>query len=194
MSRFDAAYYQRFYLNPTSRAATVHDARRQAAFICAYLKYLGVPVKRVLDLGCGLGRTLRAVNREFPAATCLGVEYSDYLCARYGWTPGSAMDFHSRVPFDLVICNDVLPSLNDQDCALALHNLAKLSRGAMFLGAITAEDWGLADKKRTERNIFLRPASWYRRRLARHFEAVGGGLYLKKPRDIVIWELDRRLS
>ena len=192
MSRFDAAYYRRFYLNPTTRAATVNDAKHQAAFICAYLRYLGVPVRRVLDLGCGLGRTLRAISREFPTATCVGVEYSDYLCARYGWTPGSALDYRARVPFDLVVCNDVLPSLDTGDCAIALRNLAKLSRGALFLGAITAEDWDLADKKRTDRNIHLRPASWYRRRLARHFEAVGGGLYLKKPRSVVIWALDRQ--
>jgi predicted TPR repeat methyltransferase len=191
MSRFDAAYYRRFYLNPSTRAATVHDARRQAAFICAYLKYLGVPVRRVLDLGCGLGRTLRAISHEFPKARCVGVEHSAYLCKRYGWTHASAVDYHARTPFDLVVCNDVLPSLNEHDCALALQNLAKLSRGALFLGAITVEDGDRVDKKRTDKNVFLRPASWYRRRLARHFEAVGGGLYLKKPHAVVIWELDR---
>ena len=191
MSRFDAAYYNRFYVNPRTRAASVMDARRQAGFICATLKYLEVPVRRVLDLGCGLGRTLRAIQREFPSATCVGVEHSKYLCQRYGWQQASAANYASRTPFDLVICNDVLPSLDDEECSLALTNLATLTRGALFLGAITSEDWGRADKGRTDKNVYLRPATWYRRRLAKHFERLGGGIYLKKPRQVVLWELDR---
>ena len=84
--RFDKTYYDRFYRNPTTRAVTPAGARRQAAFVAAYLRHLQVPVRRILDVGCGVGTTLRALGREFPRATLLGVEVSDYLCERYGWT------------------------------------------------------------------------------------------------------------
>jgi SAM-dependent methyltransferase len=188
--RFDAEYYRRFYFDAATRAVSPAAAKRQAAFISAYLRYLEIPVRRVLDLGCGIGRTLRALQHAFPRANCQGVEYSPYLCKRYGWTPGSAVDFASATAFDLVICNDVLPSLDDRLCEQAITNIARLSRGAAFLGILAEEDWARCDQARTDRNVNLRPARWYRRRLARHFVNLGGGMYLKRPSDITIWALD----
>jgi SAM-dependent methyltransferase len=191
-TRFDAAYYRRYYVDPATRAVSPGAARRQAAFVGAYLRYLEVPVRRILDLGCGLGRTLRALQRTFPNAVCEGVEYSPYLCERYGWTPGSAVDFASKTAFDLVVCNDVLPSLDDGHAARAIDNIALLTRHAAFLGILTQEDWAEnCDKGRTDRNVHLRPARWYRRRLERHFVSVGGGLYLKQPASVTLWTLDR---
>jgi len=190
-ARFDARYYRRFYQNPRTRAGTPHSARRQAEFICAYLSFLEIPVRRVLDVGCGLGRTLRAVQQTLPRARCVGVELSPYLIARYGWEEGSVVDYRVRTPFDLVICNDVLPSLDDADCARAIANLARLTRGALFLGALTTEDWRRADRRRTDRQVLLRTARWYRTRLARHFVAMGGGVFLRKPPAATLWALER---
>ncbi len=190
-ARFDEAYYRRYYQDPSTRAATPAVARRQAQFIGAYLKHLEVPVRRVLDLGCGLGRTLRALQRVFPAARCHGVEFSPWLCEKHGWTRGSAVDYDARNGFDLVVCNDVLPSLDDADCASAISNIARLSRQAVFLGILTREDWEEhCDRDRTDPHVHLRPAAWYRRRLARHFIAVGGGLYIRKPPSVTLWSLD----
>lgn len=189
-TRFDAAYYRRFYQNPETRAHTPASLARKAAFIAAYLRYLDVSVTRVLDIGCGMGWTLKALARCFPNARLDGVEFSPHLCERYGWTEGSVVDYASPTAYDLVVCNDVLPSLDDADCAAALSNLATLSRCALFIGALTAEDWQRCDKRRTDRHVHLRPASWYRRRLARNFQSIGGGLFLKKPIDITLWELD----
>jgi len=73
----------------------------------------------------------------------------------------------------------------------AIGNLAGLSRGAAFLGILTADDAGAYDPARTDTQQHLRPAAWYRRRLSRHFVNVGGGLHLKRPPDVVVWALDR---
>ena len=120
--RFDARYYRRFYRNPRTRAATPRTVARQAAFIAAYLRHLELPVRRVLDIGCGLGWMLGALGREFPKARTTGVEYSEYVCAKHGWTQGSVTDYRARAPFDLVVCNDVLPSLDDAACRTAIAN------------------------------------------------------------------------
>jgi 2-polyprenyl-3-methyl-5-hydroxy-6-metoxy-1,4-benzoquinol methylase len=188
---FDKAYYDRFYRNAKTRAVTPAAARRQAAFIAAYLRHLEVPVTRIIDVGCGVGMSLRALARQYPTAFTHGVEFSPYLCERYGWQPGSVVDFEAEQPFDLVVCNDVLAYLPEVECAQALSNLARLCRGALYLGILTADDADLYDPQRTDPHQHLRPAAWYRRRLQRHFVSVGGGLYLKRPLAVTVWTLDR---
>lgn len=188
---FDQAYYDRFYRNPRTRAVTPAAAARQAQFIAAYLRHLEIPVARILDVGCGTGTTLRALGRAFPRARIHGVEFSDYLCRRYGWEEGSVVDYRADKPYDLVICNDVLAYLDDRDCARALDNLAALTRNAVFLGILTADDEGRYDRKRTDPEQHRRRAAWYRRRLAKHFVSVGGGLHLTRPPTVTVWALDR---
>lgn len=189
--KFDKAYYDRFYRNPRTRAVTPAAARRQATFIAAYLRHLEIDVRRILDVGCGVGTTLRALGRQFPSARLQGVEISDYLCRRYGWAQGSVEDYHAEPPYDLVVCNDVLTYLDEPACSRAIGNLATMCRGAVFLGILTADDAGAYDPARTDAQQHLRPAAWYRRRLSRHFINVGGGLHLRRPPDVVVWALDR---
>jgi 2-polyprenyl-3-methyl-5-hydroxy-6-metoxy-1,4-benzoquinol methylase len=188
--RFDAAYYRRFYRNPRTRATTPRGVRRQAAFIAAYLRHLEVPARRVLDIGCGLGWMLEALRQEFPNASTTGVEYSEYVCAEHGWTQGSVTDYRARTPFDLVVCNDVLPSLDDAACRAAIANLARLCRGALYLGVLTKEDRRRCDRARTDLDVYVRSAAWYRKQLAKHFVAVGGGLFLKRPLEVTMWALE----
>ena len=191
---FNKAYYDRFYRNPRTRAVTPAAAKRQAAFIANYLRYLEVPVKRLADIGCGLGDVLHALEAEYPKAKAQGVEISPYLCEEYGWQEGSVVDYRSAKLFDLVVCNDVIAYLDDKQCAKALANLASLTKSAVFLGILTKEDWALCDQDRTDPDQYLRPMAWYQKRLSRHFVGVGGGLYLKKPLDYPVWTLDRVLG
>jgi len=189
--RFDKSYYDRFYRNPETRAVTPAASRRQAAFVAAYLKHLEVPVRRILDIGCGTGTTLRALGRQYPRALTRGVEVSAYLCKRYGWQQGSVVDYRADIPFDLVVCHDVLAYLDAADCAGAIANLARLSRAAVFLGILTDDDANLYDPQRTDSEQHLRPARWYRDRLHRYFVNIGGGLYLKRPPEVTVWTLER---
>ena len=190
MPKFDKAYYDRFYRDPHTRSSTPQAAKKQAAFIAAYLRYLGVRIRSIIDIGCGVGHTLRALGRIYPNARCEGVEYSDYLCREYGWTQGSVAACAPATQADLVVCNDVVAYLEDDEAAIALKNLAQMSNRALFFGALTTEDWRMCDKQRTDRRQIQRPGVWYSKRIFEHFEPVGGGLYLKKPVGMVIWTLD----
>ena len=59
-TKFDKAYYDRYYRNPRTRATNPAAVRHHAAFIAAYLTHLDLQPKHVLDIGCGTGTLLRA--------------------------------------------------------------------------------------------------------------------------------------
>lgn len=190
--RFDAEFYRRYYRDPGTRVSTRAEQEKLADFVCAYTSYLGFKVRRVLDAGCGLGYMRAAVKRSFPRARYVGLEASEYLARRHGWVHAGLESYRPRAPFDLVICHDVLQYLEDRAAARALANLGRLSRGAVYVSALTLEDWrGAADRSRSDGGVHLRAADWYRKRLARNFRSVGGGLLARRGCRPVLWELER---
>lgn len=193
VTRFDREYYERFYLHPSTRVTDRADTARLVAFVCSYLRYLELHVERVLDLGCGIGLWRGLLKKALPSAHYHGVEYSEYLCQRYGWEQGSVVDYRSRARFEFVICQGVLPYLDARDAKRGIDNLGKLCRGALYLEAVTQDDWdeGVIDAQRTDGSMQLRSAAWYRRALAPHFVCLGGGLWLSKRAKIPVYALER---
>jgi trans-aconitate methyltransferase len=189
--RFDAAYYRKHYEDPRTRVGDLENRPLLADFLFAYLKYLEVPIARVLDIGAGTGLWRREVLRHYPSARYVGVDRSAHACRKYGWERGSVTDYRSTEDFDLVICDDVLQYLDDAEADAALRNLTRLARSALRLKVITAGDWeNNCDQERTDRNVHLRPASWYRKRLERHFIACGGGLFIARSFPVALLELE----
>jgi len=189
--RFDERYYRRFYLNPRTRAVSPAEMRLSADLIAAFIRHAEYPVRRILDLGCGLGLMRAPLKRHFPRATYTGVEVSEYLCERYGWTQASVHTYTSRRPFDLVICHDVLQYLSARDAAVAIANLGRLCRGVLHFSVLTREDWEEnCDQSRTDPAVSLRGGAWYRRELSRKFRHLGAGFWLRKGCPITVWEMD----
>jgi SAM-dependent methyltransferase len=190
--QFDAEFYRRYYHDPATRVSTRAEQECVARLACAFTACLGFRVRRVLDAGCGLGHMRRAVRQFFPRARYVGLEASEYLARRCGWVHAGLEDYRPRAPFDLVICHDVLQYLDDRAAARAIANLGRISRGALYLTALTREDWrSTADRSRSDGLVHLRPADWYRRRLRRHFRPVGAGLLVRRGHEPVLWELER---
>lgn len=189
---FDEAYYQRFYFDKKTRVLDPAHADRLGAFITAYLQYLRVPVVRVLDMGCGIGLWQGLIARHFPGACYHGVEISDYLCQRYGWERGSVTDYAAREPFDLVICQGVLPYLNVSDLRRALANLGRLSRGALYVEAVSREDYerDMIDEDLTDARQFRHRVALYRRGLSEHMRELGGGLWLSRDAAVPLFALE----
>ena len=189
---FDEAYYQRYYFDQKTRVVDPLHLERLSSFVCSYLKYLRVPVHRVLDVGCGVGLWRDPLQKHFPDMRYHGVEYSAYLCERYGWTQGSVVDFGSTQPYDLVVCQGVLPYLNTADLQKALRNLGDLCCGALYLEAVTREDYerDTIDEDLTDPRLLRHRAQLYRRGLAEHFTALGGGLWLSHRAEVPLFELE----
>ena len=189
---FDEAYYQRFYFDKKTSVVDPAHVDRLGAFVGAYLQYLRVPVRRVLDVGCGIGLWKGLIARHFPEASYQGVEISDYLCQRYGWQQGSVVDYAASEPFDLVICQGVLPYLSPPDLRRALANLGRLSRGALYVEAVSREDYeqDIIDEDLTDARLFRHRAELYRRGLAEHALELGGGVWLSRQAQVPLFALE----
>jgi len=189
---FGSAYFRKYYFNAATRVTSAAEMRGRALLIAAILRHASIPVRRILDAGCGIGLLRTAFAAAVPRARYVGLEASEYLCARYGWTKGSVTDFAPRAPSDLVICYDVLQYLGDRDASRAIANLAKLTRAALYVSALTREDWREnCDRTRTDRAVHLRPGDWYRRRLRRRFNYLGFGVWLRKDVTAILWDMER---
>jgi 2-polyprenyl-3-methyl-5-hydroxy-6-metoxy-1,4-benzoquinol methylase len=189
---FDSAYFRKYYFNAATRVTTAAEMRGRAQLIAAVLHHAGIPVRSILDAGCGIGLLRKPFAAVLPRARYTGLEASEYLCARYGWVQGSVIDFSPRSASDLVVCYDVLQYLDDGDAARAIRNLAKLTHAAVYVSALTREDWREnCDRSRTDRAVHLRSGDWYRRRLRKHFNYLGFGLWLRKDVTAILWDLER---
>jgi 2-polyprenyl-3-methyl-5-hydroxy-6-metoxy-1,4-benzoquinol methylase len=188
---FDQAYYQRFYFNRGTAVTSRSEMRARARLITSCVDYVGLPVTRILDAGCGVGLLRTPLLQVLKRASYTGLEFSEYLCQRYGWRQGSIETFRTRERFELVICYDVLQYLSAAQARRAIGNLARLCRGALYFGALTSEDWrDNCDQSRTDRIRGLRPGRWYRRELASAFRPIGCGLWIKRDLPLTLWNLD----
>ncbi len=190
--RFGPEFYRRHYTNPRTRVVTRAEMSRRAELVAAFVRHGELGVRSILDVGCGLGLMRAQLLQRFPRARYVGLEASAYLCERHGWEHGSAATFDPGRTFDLVVCYDVLQYLTSRQAAAAIRNLGRLCAGVLHFGALTSEDWELhCDQRDTDRNVHLRPAEWYRKRLAPAFINAGSGMFVRRGAPVHLWELDR---
>jgi len=190
-AQFDADYYARYYEDQRTRVASSSDIARLGRFVSGYADYLGVKIKRVLDAGCGLGLWQDVIATHYPSARYVGIELSEHLCETRGFTRASVVDYRDRGRFDLVICQGVLQYLTDAEAKRAIKNLGQLCRGLLYLEVLTAEDWKSAcDRRFSDGAVHRRSAAWYKKELAREFQALGGGVFAHRDADLVLYALE----
>jgi SAM-dependent methyltransferase len=188
---FDRAYYEKFYFDPRTAVTTRAEMHARARLIVAFADHVGLPVRGILDAGCGTGLLRKPLEKGFPKALYTGLDVSEYLCQRFGWAHGSVDSFRSATPFDLVICYDVVQYLDHRRAARALANLGRLCRARRYLGVLSATDWRRnCDRRRTDPAVHMRDGSWYRTRLRRNFREIGAGFWLRRGAPLTVWELE----
>ena len=188
--KFDRAYYDRWYRNDETRTFMTEFTPVIVRFVLAYLDYLEVEVKTVLDAGCGLGHWRTALKDLGRDVRYHGLETSEYLCRELGWEKGSIVDYQAPEPFDLVVCQGVLQYVSDAECKAAIDNIATLCSQALYLEVLTRRDAREnCIPERTDTDVYLRKGKWYRKHLEKHFVNLGGGLFLSRTCAVTCYEL-----
>jgi SAM-dependent methyltransferase len=187
--RFDAAYFRRYY-HGRDRTHSPREVARLVAGVCGLAAWLGVDLRTVLDVGAGTGLWRGLVRRRLPGVRYRSIDVSPYACARYGHERRDISRWRARERFDLVVCHSVLQYLPDDAAERALRNLGAMCRGVLYLEAITRADVAVLDLSRTDTVMHLRPAAWYRARLARDFVQVGGGLWAARRGPVRLYALE----
>ena len=168
--QYDRAYFDHWYRAPQRRAARRQATQRKARLALAAAEYyLGRPVQRVLDVGCGEGDWREPLLALRPGLSYLGLDASEYAVQRFGkarnlrlarFAQLAQLRFDASV--DLLVCADVLHYLSDAELRRGLSGFAELCHGVCFVEAYTAEDAISGDLE----GFVPRRASWYRRRFS----------------------------
>lgn len=189
---FDAAYFRRYYESRRSRVYGKEQIDHLARGVTGLVGWFGGEIERVLDVGAGTGLWGAWFAEHLPAARYRSVDVSAYACAKYGHERRDISRWRARERFDLVVCQGVLPYLDDDACARAIANMAAMCRGFLYVEAITSKDLReVCDRTKTDVSVRARPAAFYRKLLRHHFERLGCGLHHVKGGDKLFYELER---
>jgi hypothetical protein len=187
---FDEAYYRRHYAS-RSRVHSAREIARLAAGVCGLAGWLGVELRAALDVGAGPGLWRDWFRRHRPAVAYRSTDVSRYACETYGHERRDISRWRARGRFDLIVCQGVLQYLDAAAAARAIENLGAMSRGLLYLEAVTRHDLAeVVDLETTDTAIHARTGAWYRKRLAPHFVQVGAGLWAARRAGMAFYELE----
>ena len=188
-TRFDAAYYRRFY-----GRKPVHDKRRigqLAEGVMALTAWWQVPVRSVLDVGAGKGYWRDWLAEHRPNVRYHGIDVSEYACRTYRHERADLATWSPSREYDLIVCQSVLQYLPGSAATRAIGVLGEACRGLLWLEVPTAADQVASiDPAATDLDVLWRTGTWYRSRLDRHFVQIGGGLWKSRRCDAVFFELE----
>jgi SAM-dependent methyltransferase len=183
LTRYDRAYFDRWYRDPETRVKSGAAIRRKAALALSVAEYyLERPVRTVLDAGCGEGNWLPALKSFRPGIRYTGIDASSYAVERFGKKRNIRLGTFATLEkigladnYDLIVCSDTLFYLPLEELKLGLQSLAHRAAGIAFLELYTDEDSLIGDFPKEG----LQSAAFYRRLLKSHgFRSVGSHCYL----------------
>ncbi len=188
---FDAEYFDRFYERKNTRVYDTKKVADLARGVVSMIRWLGGDVRTVLDVGAGAGFWRSYLKANERGVRYTSIDASPYACERYGHQHRDIARWKSNERFDLVVCQGVLPYLEDEDATRALENMGAMCSGFLYLEAITARDVrDVCDLDKTDGAVHERDGEFYLRTLRAHFVRVGCGLYYSKRGTLRFYELE----
>ncbi len=189
--QFDEAYYHRYYVDPMTRVYTQKRHARLISGVVSMVEWFGVELTSVLDVGAGLGWWQAWLKRHRRAVRVVSTELEEAICEKHGHVQADITSWRLPQHFDLVVCQGVLPYLDDEGAKRAIDNLTSMCGSILYIEAITKEDFhGSIDAERTDLRVTLRPAAFYRRLLKPGFREIGAGLFAARSADLPFYALE----
>lgn len=206
MSRFDRDYYQRFYLDPDTAVATLEEVELRAAAVYYTARAFDVPVRRVLDIGGGIGfwgsalkRLDRAIHYTLlePSEEAIRIAKEERPSDIDAIVQEGLLSWASESKgYDLVLAAGVVQYIEERDIQKALRRIASLTRYMLFFETFTEED--VMERRIDKRSDsgYARPANFYLSALGKQgLVHLGASLFVReKTIPVVPWELDRGAS
>jgi len=195
---FDAKYYERYYGSAGTRVHSGDEIAKLCTAVVSFIEWWQHPLETVIDVGAGVGLWRDWFKKNRPKVAYRSTEYSAHAAKQYGHEQRDITKWHPTArsgaqEFDLVVCQGVLPYLDDDGCAKAIDNLAAMTGGFLYLESITKRDIkDVCDGERTDVKVNGRTGKWYRTRLEKHFTEVGCGIWCKKDAGVLFYELEAR--
>ena len=179
----------------TSRSGRVSTermkSRKLARAVTGWIAWFRGELNAALDVGAGTGLWRDWFLAHRPRVRYLSTDASPYACERYGHEQRDIAKWRAKEKFDLIVCQGVLPYLTDAACRAAIRNIGAMSRGFLYLEAITKRDLEtVCDRSRTDVGVKARTGAWYQRELGRSFVPIGCGLYYAKGGPLAFYELE----
>jgi hypothetical protein len=188
---FDAEYFDRYYERDGTRVYGARQVADLARGVVGMVRWLGGSVRNVLDVGAGPGFWRAFLEEHEPHVRYASIDSSAYACERYGHEQRDITRWRGAERFDLVVCQGVLPYLSDEDAKRAIDNIGAMTRGFLYLEAITARDVAeVCDTGKTDVRVWRRPGAFYRNALSSHFTQVGLGLFYARSGPLRFYELE----
>ncbi len=167
---YDRAYFDKWYRDPEHAVDSPAEVRRKAAMAVAMAEYyLGRPIRNVLDIGCGEANWRAPIRKLRPKVAYRGLDASEYVVSRYGRSRNIGMArfgdleyLRFDVPFDLMICTNVLHYLKAAEVRRGLSGLDEQLEGLAFIEVYTDHDDTFGD----DVDYVARTPAWYRRHFA----------------------------
>jgi hypothetical protein len=190
---FDADYYERYYGSARTRVHSAEEVAKLCTAVVSFIEWWQHPLETVLDVGAGVGLWRKWFEKKRPGVAYRSTEYSAHACREYGHEQRDITKWRTKERFDLVVCQGVLPYVDDAGAANAIENLAAMTGGFLYLEAITKRDLReVCDGDKTDVKVHERTGAWYRARLGKHFIEVGCGLWCKRDAGVLFYELEAR--
>lgn len=189
---FDAAYFRQYYESRRSRVYGSEEIDALARGVTGFIGWFGGSIEQVLDVGAGTGLWKAWFRENLPRVRYRSLDVSAYACERYGHERRDITRWRGRDKYDLIVCQGVMPYVDDAGCERAASNMAAMCRGFLYLEAITSRDLrDVVDRSKTDVTVHARPARFYRRVLQPYFEPLGCGLHHVRGGDLVFYDLER---
>ena len=193
-SRFDKAYFEKWYRNRRHRVVTPSMIGRKARLAVAMAEYyLGRPFRNCLDIGCGEGQWQPVLQKLRPGIRYTGVDPSPYAINRFGHRRNLVCGSFGNLPvlarsYDLIISSDSLYYVPENELIAGLEILVPRLAGVAFLEAYASDAALVGDTA----GMFPRSAADYRRIFRRAgLRSCGSHCHVGPPLHDQVTEMER---